>query len=75
MASLGQELQKLPTELKEHRMNALEGNQKPIDPNQKGRQNAKRLCGYCRTNGHTPSYCRNKIGDDEVKKLQIEATP
>ena len=45
MPSLGQELKNLRTELKEHRMNALEGNQKPIDPNQKGRQNAKRLCG------------------------------
>ena len=38
MASLGQELKNLRTELKEHRINVLEGNQKPIDPNQKGRQ-------------------------------------
>ena len=33
MASLGQELRNLRTELKEHRINALEGNQKLIDPN------------------------------------------
>ena len=35
LASLGQELKNLRTELKEHRVNALEGNQKSIDPNQK----------------------------------------
>ena len=74
MASLGQELKKLRTELKQHRINALEGNQRPVDPNQKGRQNAARYCGYCRTNGNTPNYCRKKIWDEEIKKLQNEAT-
>ena len=74
MASLGQELKNLRTELKEHRINALEGNQRPVDPNQKGRQNATRFCGYCRTNGHTPNYSRKKIRDEEIKKLQNEAT-
>ena len=74
MASLGQELKNLRTELKEHRINALEGNQRPVDPNQKGRQNATRFCGYCRTKGHTPKYCRKKIRDGEIKKLQNEGT-
>ena len=74
MASLGQELKNLRTELKEHRINALEGNHRPVDPNQKGRQNATRFCGYCRTNGHTPNYCRKKMRDEEIKKLQNEAT-
>ena len=74
MASLEQKLKNLRTELKEHRVNALEGNQRPVDPNQKGRQNATRFCGYCRTNGHTPSYCRKKMRDEEIKKLQNEAT-
>ena len=74
MASLGQELKNLRTELREHRVNALEGNQRPVDPNQKGRQNATRFCGYCRTNGHTPNYCRKKMRDEEIKKLQSEAT-
>ena len=72
--SLGQELKNLRTELKEHRISALEGNERPVDPNQKGRQNATRFCGYCRTNGHTPNYCRKKIRDEENKKLQKEAT-
>ena len=61
MALLGQELKNLRTELKEHRINAVEGNQRPVDPNQKGTQNATRFCGYCRTNGHTPNYCRKKM--------------
>ena len=73
MASLGQEVKNVRTELKEHRVNALEGNQELIDPNQKGRQNATRFCVYCRTNRHTPNYCRKKIRDEEVKKLQNEA--
>ena len=74
MASLGQELKNLRTELKEHGIDALEGNQRPVDPNQKGRQNATRFCGYCQTNGHTPNYCRKKLRDEEIKKLQNEAT-
>ena len=74
MASFGQELRNLRIELKEHRVNALEGNQRPVDPNQKGRQNATRFCGYCRTNGHTPNYCRKKMRDEEIKELQNEAT-
>ena len=61
MASLGQELKNLRTQLKEHRIKALQGNQRSIDPNQKGKQNATRFCGYCRTNGHTPKNCRKKI--------------
>ena len=72
MASLGQELKNLRTELKKHRVNALEGNQRPVDPNQKGRQNATRFCGYCRTNGHTPSFCRKKIGDEEIKNCRMK---
>ena len=74
MASLGQELKNLRTEVKEHRVNVLEGNQRPNDSNQKGRQNATNFCGYCRTNGHTPNYCRKKMRDEEIKKLQNEAT-
>ena len=74
MASLGQELKNLRTELKEHRVNALKGNQRPVDPNEKGRKNATRFCGYCPTNGHTPNCCRKKIRDEEIKKLQNEGT-
>ena len=50
LASLGQEMKNLRTELQEHRVNIVEGTSKPVDPNQKGRQNATRFCNYCRTN-------------------------
>ena len=73
MASLGQELKNLRSELKQHRVNAFEGNQRHVDPNQK-RQNAKKSCGYCRTKGHAPTFCRKKIRDEEIKRLQNEAT-
>ena len=59
LASLGQEMKNLRSELQEHRVNALENPRQP-DPNHKGRQNATRFCNYCRSNGHTPSWCRKK---------------
>ena len=55
MATLGQEMKNLRSELQEHRINAVEGNPRTVDPNQKGRQNLTRFCNHCRTNGHTPS--------------------
>ena len=74
LASLGQEMKNLRTELQEHRVNAVEGTSEPVDPNRKGRQNATRFCNYCRTNGHTPSWCRKKIRDEELKKIENERT-
>ena len=74
LASLGQEMKILRTELQEHPVNAVEGTSKPMDPNQKGRQNATRFGNYCRTNGHTPSWCRKKIRDEEMKKIKNERT-
>ena len=72
MATLGQEMKNLRSELLEHRVNAVEGNSRTVDPNQKGRQNATRFCNYCRTNGHTPSWCRKKIRDEELKRIENE---
>ena len=69
LASLGQEMKNLRSELQEHRVNAL-GNPRQRAPNQKGRQNATRFCNYFRSNGHTPSRCRKKIRDEEVEKIQ-----
>ena len=40
MATLGQQMKILRSELQEHRVNAVEGTTRPVDPNQKGRQNA-----------------------------------
>ena len=74
LASLGQEMKNLRTELQEHRVNIVEGTSKPVDPNQKGKQNATRFCIYCRTNGHTSSWCRKQIRDEELKKIKNERT-
>ena len=74
MATLGQEMKNLRSELQEHRVNAVEGNPRTADPNQKGRQNATRFCNYCRTNGHNPSWCRKKIRDEELKRIENEKT-
>ena len=74
LASLVQEMKNLRIELQEHRVNVVEGTFKPVDPNQKGRRNATRFCHYCRTNGHTPSWCRKKIRDEELKKIENERT-
>ena len=72
MATLGQEMKNLQSELQEHPVNAVEGNSRTVDPKQKGRQNATRFCNYCRTNGHTPSWCRKKIRDEELKRIENE---
>ena len=69
LASVGQKMKNPRSELQEHRVNALE-DPRQRDPNEKDRQNATRFCNYCRTNGHTPGWCRKKIRDEEIKKLQ-----
>ena len=74
MATLGREMKKLRSELQEHRVNAVEGNCRTVDLNQKGRQSATRFCNYCRTNGHTPSWCRKTIRDEELKRIENERT-
>ena len=74
LATLGKEIKSHRAELQEHRNIAIEGTPKPIDPHQKGQQNATRFCGFCRTNGHTPSWSRKKIRDDELKRNENERT-
>ena len=74
MATLGQKMKNLRSELQEYRVHAVERNSRKTDPNQKGRQNATRFCNYCRTNGHTPSWCRKKIRDEELKRIENERT-
>ena len=74
MATLGQEMKKLQSKLQEHRVNAAEGNSRPLDPNQKRRQHAAQFCNYCRANGHTPNCCRKKTGDEQLKRIENEWT-
>ena len=70
MATMGQKMKNLLSELQEHRVNAVKGNPRTVDPNQKTRRNATRFCNYCRTNGHTPSWCRMKIREEELKLVE-----
>ena len=74
MATLGQEMKNLLSELREHRVDAVEVNSRTVHPNQKGRQSATRFCSFCRTNRHTPSWCRKKIRDEELKRIENERT-
>ena len=67
-------MKSLRTELQEHRVNAVEGNSKPVDPNQKGKQTATRSCIICRTNGQTRSWCGEKIRDEALRKIENEKT-
>ena len=71
LASLGQEMKNLRSELHEHQVNVLENSRQP-DPNQKGRQNATRFCNYCRTNGHTQNWCRRRMQDEEIRPVQYD---
>ena len=66
LASLGQEVKNLCSELPEHQVNALE-NLRQLDPNEKCQQNATKFCKYCHTNGQTTSWCRKKIRHEEIK--------
>ena len=62
-------MKNLRSELQENQVNALEKPRQP-DPKRKSRQNATRLYNYCHTNGHAPSWCRKKIRDEEIKRVQ-----
>ena len=74
METMNKQLKDLTMAVKENSVNALAIASKPVDVNQKGRQNATRFCGYCRSNGHTPNWCRKKMRDEEIKKVQNEMT-
>ena len=74
MATLGQKMKNLQPELQQHRVKAAGGKPRKVDPNRKGRQTATRFCTYCSTNGHTPNWCRKKVRDEELKRIENEGT-
>ena len=74
MATFGQEMKNLRSELQEHRVKAVEVNLRTVDPNQRRRQNATRFFNYYRKNWHTPSWGRKKIRDEELKRIEKERT-
>ena len=70
LATMRQEMRNLRTELQEHRVNCMEGNFRPWAPTQNGNQKLVRFCNYCHKNGHTPKWCRKKMRDEEIRRVQ-----
>ena len=70
LATMRQQMRNLRTELQEHRVNSMEGNFIPWAPTQKGNQKTVRFCNYCHKNPHTPKWCRKKMGDEEIRRVQ-----
>ena len=78
IATLGQEMKNLRSEPQEHRVSAVEGNPRTVDPNQKRRQNATRFCNYCRTNRHTSGILPHKqarYGTKNWNELKMKELP
>ena len=70
LATLGREMRNLRVEFQAHRVNAIEGNYRPWAPTKKGKEKTVRFCNYCHKNGHTPSWCRKKVRDEEIRRVQ-----
>ena len=69
LATLGQEIKKLRSELEEYHVNAAAMTSRTFHPDQQGRQKLTRFCNYCHKNGHTLNWCRKKMRDEEVRKI------
>ena len=70
LATLGQEIKNLRSELKEYHVNAVAVTSRTFYPNQQGRQKTTRFCNYSHKNGHTLNWCRKKMRDEEVRKIR-----
>ena len=75
MATLGQQMKNLRSKPQEHRVNVVEGNPRTVDPNDKKEDRMLHIFAtITEQNGHTPSWCRKKIRDEELKRLMNERT-
>ena len=70
LATLGQEIENLRSELKEYLVNAVAITSRTFHTDQQGRQKFTRLCKYCHKSGHTLNWCRKKMRDEEVRKIR-----
>ena len=70
LATLGQEIKNLRSELKECHVNAVAVTSRTFHPNQQETQKTTRFCNYCHKNGHTLNWCRKKMRDEEVRKTR-----
>ena len=69
LATLGQEIKNLRSELKEYHVNAVAISSRTFHPDQQGRQNLTRFCNYCHKNGLKLNWCRKKMRAEEVQKI------
>ena len=72
LATLGQEIKKLRSDLKEYHVNAVAIISRTFHPDQQGRLKLTRFCIYCHKNGHTLNWCRKKMRDEEVRKTRTD---
>ena len=70
LATLGQEIKNLRSELKEYNANAVAITSRTFHPDQQGRQKLTRFCNYCHKYVHTLNWCRKKMRDEEVRKIR-----
>ena len=70
LATLGQEIRNLRSDLKEYHVNAVALTSRTFHPDQQGRQKTIRFCNYCHKNGLTLNWCRKKMRDEEVRKIR-----
>ena len=75
LATLGQELRNLRSDLKEYHVNAVAMTSRTFHSDQQGRQKPTRFCNYCHKIGHTLNWCRNKMRDEEVRKIRNDMSP
>ena len=64
-------MKNLCSELQEHQSIALENSQK-TNPTRNGRQYPARFSNYCRSNGHTPNWCRQRMQNEEIQRVQYD---
>ena len=70
LATLGQQIRKLRSDLKEYHVNAVAMTSRTFHSDQQGRQKLTRFCNYCHKNGHSLDWCRKKMRDEEVRKIR-----
>ena len=66
LATLGQEIKNLRSELKEYHVNAVAKTSRTFHPDQQGRPKPTRFCNHCHKIGHTLNWCRKKMRDEEL---------
>ena len=71
---LGQEMKSLRSELQEHRVKAVEGNPWVEDPKQMEDKMKQDFPTTAAQMVLTPSWCRKKIRDEELNRLENEIT-